>query len=106
MSYTDRLEIYQEIETLRQKPLITYVTSTRQSATGVMSSDVISEFTSQLLQIPADKTEIDLLVVSNGGDPTVSWRINSLLRERFEKVSVLLPYSAFSAATLLGLGAD
>ncbi len=30
----------------------------------------------------------------------------SLLRERFKKVSVLIPYVAYSAATLLALGAD
>ena len=49
---------------------------------------------------------MDLLLVSNGGDPVVSWRIISLLRERFKKVGVLLPYQAYSAATLVALGAD
>ena len=36
----------------------------------------------------------------------MSWRIISLLREKFKKVSVLIPYTAYSAATLLALGAD
>jgi hypothetical protein len=45
------------------------------------------------------------LVVSNGGDPITVARIIGLLRERFSKVSVLLPYVAFSAATLVALGA-
>ena len=30
----------------------------------------------------------------------------SLLRERFKSVSVLVPYMAFSAATIFSLGAD
>jgi Serine dehydrogenase proteinase len=47
-----------------------------------------------------------LLIVSNGGDPTVAWRIMSLLREKVDAVGVLVPQSAFSAATLIALGAD
>lgn len=71
-----------------------------------MGVDVISEFTKQLTKIPAAKKEIDILIISRGGDPTVSWRIISLLRERFSKVGILLPFEAFSAATLLALGGD
>ena len=71
-----------------------------------MGSDVIPEFANHILSVPEDKKEIDILIVSNGGDPTVAWRIISMLRERFEKIGVLLPYAAFSAATLLSLGAD
>lgn len=46
------------------------------------------------------------MIISNGGDPITSLRIMSLLRERFEKITVLLPYVAYSAATILSLGAD
>lgn len=46
------------------------------------------------------------MIISNGGDPIVALRIISMLRERFEKISVLLPYVAYSAATILALGAD
>ncbi|MDR2943560.1 MAG: hypothetical protein LBU81_00460, partial [Methanosarcinales archaeon] len=33
-------------------------------------------------------------------------RIITILRERFEHISVVVPYVAFSAATILALGAD
>lgn len=36
----------------------------------------------------------------------VAWRIMTLVRQRVEKVSVMIPQSAYSAATLLALGAD
>jgi ClpP class serine protease len=36
----------------------------------------------------------------------VPWRLISLFREYAAKVAVLLPYRAYSAATLLALGAD
>ena len=71
-----------------------------------MAPDVLPEFMDQLLLLPPDTSAVDLLLVSNGGDPTVAWRIMTLLRERVDNVSVLIPQSAFSAATLIALGAD
>ncbi len=106
MTYAERVELYRQIEKERGRPLITYITSSRINAEGVIASDVVPEICRQILKIPPDAEEIDLLVVSRGGDPIVSWRIISLLRERFEKVNVLIPYEAYSAATLLALGAD
>lgn len=106
MAIEDRKKLFLEVEKIRNIPLISYITSTRPNAGGLMASDVIYHFIRQVEKIPDDQQEIDVLVVSNGGDPTVAWRINSLLRERFEKVNVLLPNAAFSAATLLALGAN
>ncbi len=106
MAYSDRISLYQELERQRGKPLICYFTSLRNGAAGQMASDVIPEFIKQLKEIPSDKDSLDILIVSNGGDPTVSWRIMSLAREKFKYVEVLLPYTAFSAATLLALGAN
>jgi len=106
MSYSDRLELYQCIEESRKRPLVTYVTSARRGASGQMAPDVIPEFTNQILAISKKEKHIDILIVSHGGDPTVACHIVSMLRERFEKIGVLLPYAAYSAATLLALGAD
>lgn len=106
MTYADRVELYEKIEKERGQPLITYITSSRSNAEGIIASDVIPEICQQILKIPKDIQEIDLLVVSRGGDPIVSWRIISLLRERFDKLNILIPYEAYSAATLLALGAD
>jgi hypothetical protein len=106
MTYATRVEIYKQIEEIRQRPLITYVTSLRNNAMGQMGADVIPFFCRQINKISAENKKIDLLIVSNGGDPIVSWRIMSLLRERFDNVAALLPYQAYSAATLLTLGAD
>lgn len=106
MAYGDRSLIYDEIERLRKRPLITYVTSYRLNASGIMASDAIPQFCKQISGIPDNEENVDLVVVSEGGDPNVSWRIISLLRERFKKIGILLPYQAYSAATLLALGAD
>lgn len=106
MSYKNRRELYKKIEEMRKRPLITYVTSSRVNASAQMGGDVILELARLLARIPKEKKEADILIVSNGGDPTVSWRIVSMLRDRFEKIGTLLPFSAYSAATLFALGTD
>jgi hypothetical protein len=106
MGYIDRVSIYKRIEELRSRPLLCYVTSNRQNASGQMAQDVIPQFARQLLEIKGKHDGVDLLIVSTGGDPMVSWRVVCLLRDRFKKVAVLLPFAAYSAATLLALGAD
>jgi hypothetical protein len=49
---------------------------------------------------------VDLLISSEGGDPIAAWRIVNLLRERFGKIGVLIPFAAQNAATVFALGAD
>jgi len=106
MSYSTRLQIYRAIEEKRGRPLIAYVTSLRTNASAQMAQDVIAQIANVINSIDKRYREIDFLIVSNGGDPIVSWRIISMLRARFAKIGVLLPYVAYSAATLLALGAD
>lgn len=107
MGYSERKKLYSDIEKERGRPLISFVTSTRMNATGSIASDLIPHFMRQLSALKTEEEEkIDFLIVSNGGDPTVAWRIITLIREHFNHVSVLLPDSAYSAATLLALGAD
>lgn len=106
MGYTQRSQLFQQIEAIRERPLIAYVTSIRPGMSGQMAGDAIRPVIDQLELIPKDKNEIDFLIISNGGDPITAMRIIGLLRERFDSISVLLPYVAYSAATILSLGAD
>ena len=106
MGFAERAALYSTIEERRGRPVIAYVTSSRPGAQAQMASDVIPHIAEQVLCIGDRGDAVDLLVVSNGGDPTVAWRTISILRERFTTVGVLLPFSAYSAATLLALGAN
>ncbi len=106
MGYEARKALYQKIEETRNHPLITYVTSIRPGLSGNMAGDAIEHIIDQIRLIPKSQEEIDFLIISNGGDPITSLRIISLLRERFKKISVIIPYVAYSAATILALGAD
>ena len=86
--------------------LITYITSDRQPPfQAKIAPDVIRPFYDHLRHI-GHVQQIDLFVFSQGGDTIVPWRLVNLAREFCEKLVVLVPYKAHSAATLLALGAD
>jgi len=108
MSLEVRLGLYRELEQKRGRPLMVYVTSARQGpgASGGIAGDAIGELLLQLTALPRGVEALDLLIVSTGGDPTVAWRFVSLIRERVKNFAVLVPEAAFSAATLIALGAD
>jgi hypothetical protein len=71
-----------------------------------MAGDAVRELIDQVDAIPLATREVDVLIHSAGGDGLAAWKLMSLLRERFDKVRVLVPFMAFSAATLFALGAD
>jgi hypothetical protein len=96
---------YEAIEAYRKRPLIVYATSTRPNIQAQMAGDAVREFVDQIDAIEGE-SQIDVLVHSTGGDPLTAWKLMSILRERFDRVDVLVPYMAFSAATLFALGAN
>jgi len=98
--------LIQQIEVNRGSKVITYLTSDRKGPVNArIAMDIIPVVSRQLRQI--GKTEkIDLFLYSTGGDTMVPWRLVSMIREYCEKFSVLIPYKAHSAATMIALGAD
>lgn len=102
----DKKQIIQQIESLRKSRVVTYLTSDRQGPINArVAMDIIPVISRQFRAI--GKTEnIDLFLYSAGGDTMVPWRLVSMAREYCEKFSVLVPYKAHSAATMIALGAD
>src|SRR3989338_8299095 len=102
----DKKSLIAQIEGLRGSQVITYLTSDRPGPTNArVAMDVIPVISRQLREIR--KTEyIDLFLYSTGGDTMVPWRLVSMIREYCDKFSVLVPYKAHSAATMISLGAD
>ncbi len=105
MDLGERRDKYKLIEEARRRPLIVYATSTRPGIQAMMAGDAIRELIDQIEAV-GSATEIDILVHSTGGDALAAWKLMSLLRERFTHVGVLVPFMAFSAATLFALGGD
>jgi ATP-dependent protease ClpP protease subunit len=100
-----RKELIQKIQEKRDSKVITYVTGDRQFALASIAEDAVRPLYDHLLSVgPTEK--IDMLLYSRGGNVSVPWRIVSMIREFCNEFSILVPYKAHSAATLMSLGAD
>src|SRR5271165_6094840 len=103
-----RLSLMKQIEAKREGRLfVAYITSTRPGFEINIADDVLP-FIHQCLEVGKAKAKkgIDLFIHSNGGSGTTPWRIVNLIREYTKDFSVLVPHHAFSAATLIALGAN
>jgi hypothetical protein len=97
------------LETLRSSRIITLVTSVRQGLAASLADEQVRVLYDHLLRIRGESERIprlDLFIVSNGGDSTIPWRLISAFREFADRIGVLVPYRAYSAATLTAIGAD
>ena len=102
----DKKPFIQQIEKLRKSRVITYVTSDRSGPVNARVAMDIIPIISKQLQTIGKTTNIDLFLYSTGGDTMVPWRLVSMIREYCDKFSVLVPYKAHSAATMIALGSD
>lgn len=99
-------EIIEKIEAKRNSKVLTYFTSDRQGPINArVAMDIIPIVSAQLRKI-GKQEKIDLILYSAGGDTMVPWRLVSMIREYTRHFSVLIPYKAHSAATMIALGAD
>lgn len=105
-----RFSCYQEIEKLRNRPLIVYSSNflTKAPSGAPVSIDLqdIDGFTDLISSIDKQQKAVDVLIHSPGGAPDATERIVELLRKRFSEVHFLVPHSAYSAATMLAMSGD
>lgn len=73
--------------------------------TAKISEAVISPLYDQLSSI-GKQPALDLVLFTRGGDTEAPWRIVTLIREFCDRFSVLVPYRAYSAGTVLAMGAN
>lgn len=109
MSRKNRKKIIQEIEKKRGSKVIAYVTSDRFGLSVPIEGDVVSLIHEHILRLKGEEQlKLDLFIYSRGGQSDVPWTIVSMFREFSQKgsFSVLIPYRAHSAATVISLGAD
>jgi len=109
MSRDARKELIRQIEEKRGTKVITYVTSDRQNLSSHIDGKAVSILHEHILQIPEnERKKLDLFIYSRGGHSDIPWTIVSMFRQYCEKgsFSVLIPYRAHSAATVIALGAD
>ena len=102
-----RAALIRKLATIRGSTVIAFLTSVRPGVPAQISDDMVRVFFDHLALLPSRPIKkLDLFLCSNGGSGTVPWRLVSLFREFADSFCVLIPYRAYSAASLLALGAD
>jgi len=108
-SRKERLELIRKIQELRGSKVLVYFTGDRRPFSSQIAEDAVLPLYKHLLVLKEEepKTErIDLFLYTRGGDVSVPWRIVTMIREFYSDFSVLIPYKAHSAGTMIALGAD
>jgi len=105
MGREERLCLIQRIQEIRHSNVICYVTGDRENVSTRIAPDVIRVFYRHLEAMGACE-RIDLFLYTRGGDVLTPWRLVNLIREYANYFSVLVPFRAYSAGTLIGLGAN
>ncbi len=104
-----RVELIQRIQELRGSKVLVYFTGDRHQLPSQIAEDAVLPLYKHLLALIASepKTEkMDLFLYTRGGDVSVPWRVVTMIREFCNEFSVLIPYKAHSAGTMIALGAD
>ncbi len=106
MGRKERQDLIKEIEKKRSSKLIAYVVSDRSNLPFAIGGDTPRLFYDHLDGQMGDKNRLDLFLYAPGGDSSVPWRLVSLFREFSKEFNVLIPFRAYSAATMIALGSD
>lgn len=112
MPHEQRKELIARLEKLRESRVLSYVIPDRESfPPGVPGFSTQLSIEPQLLladhlRAIGKVKRIDLFLYTRGGATDCVWPLVSLLREYCERLSVLVPFRAHSAGTLICLGAD
>jgi len=105
MSYAFRRELMAAIGERLSSHVICYITGDRENVRTRIAPDalaVIHRHLRKLGRVP----RIDLFLYTRGGDLLTAWRLVHLIREFASQFGVVVPFRAYSAGTLICLGAD
>jgi ATP-dependent protease ClpP protease subunit len=101
----ERKNLIKQIQQIKGSKVIVYFTGDRVPISARIAEDAVRPLFEHILSIGRNE-KIDLFLYSRGGDVSVPWRIVSMFREFCNEFSILIPYKAHSAATLISLGGD
>lgn len=106
--YPLRARTIQKIEEITGRRLICYVARTDgrlpPNAPAYIDEEDLFAFSDLVANI--SEPAVDILIISNGGSAEAAERIVNLLRTRFESMRWVVPFNAYSAATLLCMSGD
>lgn len=105
----ERLELILKIQEHRDSKVLVYFTGDRRPFPSQVAEDAVLPLYKHLLALKEAEPKmerIDLFLYTRGGDVSVPWRIVTMIREFCSDFSILIPYKAHSAGTMITLGAD
>jgi len=112
VAYEDRKRLIAELEQIRGSKVLCYILSDRESFppncpgfSAQMASEPHLLFVDHLRAI-GRIPQLDLFLYTRGGATDSVWPLVSLFREYADRFTVLVPFRAHSAGTLICLGAD
>lgn len=86
-------------------PVLAWATGDRENLAAQIGADQIVRFPRHLDAI-GEHESIALLLYTRGGDTNVPWPVVNFIRAYSKSLTVLVPFCAHSAGTLVALGAD
>ena len=105
MAYSDRKNLYIELENKRNSNVLAYITGDRKGWETKIHQEVLNFFTNHLDKIN-EKGKVSLILYTRGGDTLAAWSIVNLLRQFCKELEIIVPSKAHSAGTLICLGAN
>jgi len=100
-----RRELIQQIEEKLTAKLVVYFTADSPVVGAMIAEDAILPIFDHLRAV-GKQNRIALYLYSSGGQMETPWKIVSMLREFCDELNVVVPYKAYSAATMIAIGAD
>lgn len=105
MSRESRVAVINGIEQRFQSRLVTLILGDRPVFPTQIADDCIRPMYEHLLRI-GKVPKLQLLLYSLGGQTEAPWKIVNTLRQFCQTFEVIVPYKAYSAATMICMGAD
>lgn len=100
-----RLEIIQQIERILDSKVLVFITGDRMGLETRIAMDEYPLIFKHLSAIGSQR-RVALFIYTAGGDTMAAYGIANLVRQYADAYSVLIPYKALSAGTLIALGAN
>jgi len=100
-----RLGLIKQIEEKLGSKLIVYFTADSPIVGAMISEDAILPIFDHLRAMGKQK-HLTLYLYSLGGQMETPWKMVTMLREFCERLEMIVPYKAYSAATMIAIGTD
>lgn len=100
-----RLDLIKALEQELETKILVYFTADSPIVGGMVAEDAIIPMYDHLKTMGKQK-RITLYLYSLGGQMETPWKLVTMLREFCDELHVVVPYKAYSAATMICIGTD